>query len=110
MEDYSFLQGPTIPEVLFVLVSLLIASWVYLSWRATAHSTNVAHAKPPVRTRRMFWPLIPPTTPNFSASSLPRALWRKYKSPVGDWLAPILAWLVVVWITLAIVGFLLGEN
>ena len=110
MEDYSFLRGLSIPEVLFVLLSVLIASCVYLSWRATAHGTNVAHAKPPVHTRKMFWPLILPTTPNFSASSLPRALWRKYKSPVGDWLAPILVWLVVAWMTLAIVAVLLGEN
>ena len=110
MEDYSFLQVQSIPEVLFVLLSVLIASYVYLSWRVTAHGTNVAHAKPPVHTRKMFWPLIPPTTPNFSASSLPRALWRKYKSPVGDWLAPILVWLVVVWMSLAVVAVLLGES
>ena len=110
MEDYSFLPGQTILEVLFVLLSVLIASYVYLSWRATAHGTNMFRAKPPVHARKMFWPLIPPTTPNFSASSVPRALWRKYKSPIGDWLAPLLAWLVVVWIILAIVGFLLGEN
>ena len=110
MEDYSFFPGQTILEVLFVLLSLLIASYVYVSWRAAAHGTDVAHAKSPVHTRKMFWPLTPPTTPNFWASSLPRALWKKYKAPVGDWLAPILAWLVVVWIALAIVGFLLGEN
>lgn len=110
MEDYSFLQGPSIPEVLFILLSLLIASCVYLSWRTSAHGTNVAHAKPPVQRRKVFWQFTPRTTPNFSASLRARELWRKYKSPVGDWLAPILAWLVVVWITLAIAGFLLGES
>ena len=110
MEDYSFSQGPSILEVLFVLFSVLIASYVYFSWRATAHGTNVAHAKPPGHTRKMFWQLTPRTTPNFSAGLRPRELWRKYKTPVGDWLAPILAWLVVVWITLAIAGFLLGER
>jgi hypothetical protein len=110
MEDYSFLQGQSIPEVLFVLLSVLIASYVYLSWRAAAHGTNVAHAKPPAHGRKMFWPLIPPTRSNFSASSRLRALWRKYKSPVSDWLAPVLVWLAVVWMTLAIVGFLLGES
>lgn len=110
MEDYSFSQGPSVLEVLFVLFSVLISSYVYLSWRAATHGTNVAHAKSSIRSKKMFWPLIPPTTPTFSASSLARALWRRYKSPVGDWLAPILAWLVVVWISLAIVGFLLGEN
>jgi len=110
MDDYSFLHGQTILEVLFVLLSVLIASSVYLSWRATTHGPNVAHTKPPVHSRKMFWQLIPPTAPNSSASSLPRALWRKYKSPVSDWLAPIVVWLVVVWMTLAIVAVLLGEN
>jgi hypothetical protein len=110
MEDYSIIQGQTILEILFALLSVLIASYVYLSWRARAYGTSVAGAKPAVTSKKMLCQVIPQGKQNSSALSLLRALWKKYKSPIGDWLAPILVWCAVVWTTLAIAGFLLSEN
>jgi hypothetical protein len=110
MEDYSIIQGQTILEVLFVLLSVFIASYVYFSCRARAHGTNVADVKPAVAHMKMLCQVIPQGKQNSSALSLLRALWKKYKSPIGDWLAPILVWCAVVGTTLAIAGFLLSEN
>jgi hypothetical protein len=110
MEDYSIIQGQTILEILFALLSVLIASYVYRSWRARAYGASVAGAKPAVASKKMLCQVILQGKQNSSASSGLGALWKKYESPVGDWLAPILVWCVVLSITLAVVGFLLGES
>jgi hypothetical protein len=37
-------------------------------------------------------------------------LWERHKSSIGDWLAPLIVWAVVIWTLLAVVIVMLGEG
>jgi hypothetical protein len=110
MEDYSIIHGQTLLEATFALLSALIISYVYVTWRACAHSTPSSALKPEISPPNMPGQLSADSRPNSSSPSPPRLWWKKHKSSIGDWVAPILAWTAVGWTTLALIGALLGEN
>ena len=110
MEDYSIMQGQTLLEVTFALLSVLIVSYVYISWRSNAHTKTAAESKPAVGCPSMRGQLSADARPSSSLPSPPLLWWEKDKPSIGDWVAPILAWAAVIWITLALISALLGES
>ena len=119
MQEYSIVQGQTVMELLFALLSVLIASYVFSSWRARAHRMDEPESEAAAEGRNMVLlvtaPLIAnprspsPTRPSTSPTS-DRRLWATHRASIGGWLAPILVWSVVGWSALAVVIILLGEN
>jgi hypothetical protein len=110
MEDYSIIRGQTTLEVMFVLLSIIIFSYVYMSWKACVHRTSAAESKLGTGRPNMPGQMSPNVSPGSSSASPPRLWWEKHKSSIGDWVAPILAWAAVIWITLALISALLGES
>jgi hypothetical protein len=110
MGDYTNLQGQTLLEILFALCLTLVTSSVYLSCRAHARRTGAAPAKPVVASPGVLLQMSLAARENSSSPSRVRALWEKHKSSIGDWLAPLIVWSVVIWTLLAVVGMLLGES
>jgi hypothetical protein len=110
MGDYTNLQGQTLLEVLFALCLMLVTAYVYLSCRAHARRTGAAPAKTVVASPGVLRQMSLAARENCSSPSPGRALWEKYKSSIGDWLAPLIVWSVVIWTLLAVVGMLLGES
>jgi len=53
-------------------------------------------------------PLLTPAMQR--ALSVPRPSTKGRSSAVGDWLAPLIVWFLMITISLAIAGFLLGER
>ena len=110
MEDYSVLQGPTVLEVLFALFSVLIASLAYLSWKRSIRRMNTAGPKPPGASPSGLPQGDMDSHQIFCTPALTPVPAKKEKSAVGDWLAPIVVWAAVLWITLAVVSLMLGES
>jgi asparagine N-glycosylation enzyme membrane subunit Stt3 len=110
MEDYTNLQGQTGLEVLFALLLTLVTAYVYLSCRSHARRSEAAPAKPVVASPGILRNISVAERENAALPSRGRALWRKHKSSISDWLAPLIVWSVVMWTLLAVVGMLLGES
>ena len=110
MEDYTNLRGQTVLEVLSALLLTLVTAHVYLSCRPHARRAEAAPAKP-VAARLSILRNIR-LADRASGASLSRggALWQKHKSSIGDWLAPLIVWSVVIWSLLAVVCIVLGES
>jgi hypothetical protein len=104
MEDYSIIQGQSVLEVMFALLLTLVTSYVYISCRVYAQRTDAAHLAR-LKALRQF-----STDANQQSSSPKRALSEKSGFSLGDWLAPIIVWSAVIWITLAVVSILLGDG
>lgn len=104
MGDYSIIQGQSVLEVLFALLLTLVTSYVYISCKVYAQRTDAAHLAR-LRALRQF-----STNDNQRSSLAGRALPENTGSSIRDWLAPIIVWSVVIWVTLAVVSILLGEN
>ena len=119
MQEYSIVQGQSVMELLFALLSVLIASYVFSSWRARAQPMDEPESKPAAEGGNMLLPTTAPlnanprspspTRPNTSPTS-DRRWWATHRASIGDWLAPILVWSVVGWSALAVIIILLGEN
>ena len=108
MEDYTIIQGQTMLEVLCALLLTLVTSYVYLSCKTHAGRANAANAKPEVVRRRV---LRDPRLPAVQSPSSPASvLWKKHKSSIADWVAPVIVWGAVSWTMLAVVIILLGDN
>lgn len=106
MQEYSMVQGQTVMELLVALLSFFVGSYVFWSWRARIHSMALP-------------PQTAPLDANLRSSSYTRlnaspassqSLSKAQRSSIGDWLAPILVWLLVGWIVLAVAAILLGES
>ena len=118
MQEYSIVQWQEVMELLCALFSVLIASYVFSSWRARAHPDQ-PESKSAADGRNMLllvtaplnaaphYPL--PTRPNTSPTS-DRRWWATHRASIGDWLAPILVGSVVGWSASAVIIILLGEN
>jgi len=110
MQDPTTIQGQTVLEVLSALLLTLIIVYAYLCCRPSTRRTQAVQAKPAVAGRsRLCWTALAERQKSFSPSAT-RAVWAKHKSPVADWLAPLIAWFVVIWTVLAVVGFMLGDG
>lgn len=106
-------------ELLLALLSVVIASYVFWSWRVRAHPMDEPQSKAAAEDRDMLSPATAllnanprspsPTLPNTSPAS-DRRWWATHRASIGDWLAPILVWSVVGSSALAVVIILLGEN
>jgi hypothetical protein len=110
MEDYTNLQGQTVLEVLSALLLTLVTAYVYLACRSHAHLTQAAPAKPGAASPRILRNVSLAGREHFAPRSRGRALWQKHKSSIGDWLAPLIVWSVVIWTLLAVVCILLGDG
>jgi hypothetical protein len=110
MDDYTNLQGQTVLEVLFALLLTLVTVSAYLACRSHARRTEAAPAKPGVASPGILRNMILAERANAASTSRGRALWQKHKSSIGDWLAPLIVWSVVIWTLLAVVSILLGES
>jgi hypothetical protein len=110
MEESSTIQGQTVLEVLSILLLTLITVCACLSCRAFARRNKAACAKPADLRQPMLHSASFAEVGNFSPPSLARMLWEKHKSSIGDWMAPLIVWAVVIWTLLAVVIVLLGEG
>ena len=110
MEESTTIQGQTVLEVLSALLLTLITVYAYLCCRPSTHRTKAVQSKPAVAGQSMpcLTSLVEHQEP--SSPSATRAVWEKHKSSIADWLAPLIAWFVVIWTVLAVVGILLGEG
>lgn len=119
MQDYSMVQGQTVMELLVALLSFFIGSYAFWSWRARVRSM----AEPEVMLTADNSNMLPPETAPLNANLRSPSSTRRNASPasgqsrskahrssIGDWLAPILVWLVVGWSVLAVAAILLGEK
>ena len=104
MEHYSIIQGQSVLEVMFAILLTLVTSYVYISCKVYAQRADAAHVAR-LRALRQF------SIHDNQQSSVPgRALPENTGSSVSDWLAPTIVWSAVIWITLALVSALLGDN
>lgn len=104
MEEYPSIQGPTIRQVLLVLL-LTLTPYVCISCRANASRMDAADAKLAAAK------LKTPPEVKHSCSPFPQPVpGEKFKGWMGDWVAPIVVWSAVVWMMLSIVVILLGES
>jgi hypothetical protein len=110
MEEFSTIQGQALLEVLSALLLTLITLWVCLSCRALARRTKPVHAKPADVGQRILHSARLADCQNFLPPAPTQALWKKHKSSMGDWLAPVIAWAVVIWTLLAVVAMMLGDG
>jgi hypothetical protein len=119
MQEYSIVQGQTVIEVLFALLSALIASYALCSWRVRAHrasapesksAIDLPHVLPPDHTKQSPNPRAGEPCQRNSRSTSIRFWWNSHKSPIRDWFVPILVCSVVVWSILAVAIILLGES
>jgi hypothetical protein len=110
MEESSTIQGQTLLEALSALLLTLITVYAYLSCRAFAHRTRVVQAKPAVAGQDMLARRALAERQNSFPPSPARVLWEQHKSSIGDWLAPLIVWAVVIWTLLAVVAMMLGEG
>ena len=90
MEDYTIIQGQTMLEVLCALLLTLVTSYVYLSCKTHAGRTHAANAKSGVASRSVFRRMRLPAVQ--SPSSTGSVLWKKHKSSIADWVAPVVVW------------------
>ena len=113
MQEYSIVQGQAVMELLFALLSVLIASYVFSSWSARAHPMDEPESEPAAKGRNMLLLVTAPLNANPRPNTSPtsdRRWWATHRASIGDWLAPILVWSVVGWSALAVIIILLGEN
>jgi hypothetical protein len=110
MEDYSIVPWQTMLEFMFAFVLVAISSYAYMGWVTGPHRLNPADQKlvfarlRTVRHMGMSTRVSPSVLPPRSQGATSKSWF------VGEWLAPLIAWLVVTGTGLAIVSFLLGEN
>jgi len=110
MEEYSTILGQPLLEVLSALLLTLVTYYVYLSCRPSARRTRALPAKPSVAGQGMLGSTSLADRKNSSPTSPVRVLWPKHKSSIGDWVAPLVVWSVVIWTMLAVVAMMLGEG
>ncbi len=108
MEDFTIIQGQAMLEVLCALLLTLVTSYVYLRCKTHAGRANAANAKPEVGSRSVLRRTRLPAAQ--SPSSPASVLWKKHKSSIADWVAPVVVWGAVSWTMLAVVIILLGDN
>ena len=115
MQEYSIVQAQTVLEALFALLSILIASYAFCSWKARSHSTGGAELNPRRELNNMLPAVRAQSHLNPASSSVTRPnaspVSRRYRvrSAISDWLVPILVSSVVVWTLLAVTIIFLGE-
>ena len=110
MEEFATIQGLTPLEALSALFLTLITLWVFLSCRTFDHRAKAVYAKPVDASQRRFHSVTLRDCQNCLPPARPQALWKKHKSSIGNWLAPVIVWAVVIWTLLAIVVMMLGEG
>jgi hypothetical protein len=109
MEEDSIIQGQTILEVLFALFLTLVTTYAYISCRAYGCRMDAADAKL-AAARLKTLPVSRSAERHFCSPSPHPIPLEKFKSWMGDWLAPIVVWSAVIWTMLSIVMILLGES
>jgi len=107
MEDYTIIQGQTMLVILFAFLLTAISFYLWTSWKAQTGSVKAPHPKP------VFFGLqrVHPTEMALKRGFLriqSRVL-RVVPKNIGEWVAPLVACLVVLMVSSAIVVALLGD-
>jgi len=110
MEEYTIIQGQTMLVLLFAFLVTIISSYLLTSWMIRMKHLDAAERKPvsrPLARLRQMRRVL-------KLDSLRLPFWGRWETlkPFlsGEWLAPLIAWLAVLLIGLAIAGLLLGEE
>jgi hypothetical protein len=110
MQGYPIFQGQTVLEFVFAFLLIAISSYMYISWEARVHRVKTLDSKPlSVRLRTVWQTRIRMRDDSSSSVSRLTLLAKGKASPIAEWLAPIIVWLLVMWTGLVLVSLLL-EN
>jgi hypothetical protein len=95
---------------LFAFLLTAVSSYLWTSWMIRTQRINGSEPKPIATVFTRFrWIRA------FVKCNFPRSLFqRRWETPksclLGEWLAPVIAWLAVMLVVMAVVGLLLGEE
>ena len=110
MEDYTIIQGQTMLVILFAFLLTAVSSYVRTSWKIRAQHINDSEPKPIATVITRLGRIRGYLRLDFHRLPF-RRQWATPKSSLsGDWLAPVIAWLAVMLVSMAVVGLLLGEE
>ena len=110
MKDYTVIQGQTMLVFLFAFLAIIVSSYLWTSWLMRTEQIEAADRKPVLKPLARLRQL----RRHLKLDSHRFRFWRRWATPnssqVGEWLAPLVAWLAVLLISTALVGLLLGEE
>jgi hypothetical protein len=109
MEDYAITQGQRMLVFLFAFLLTAVSSYPWTSWMIWTQRINGSEPKPIATVFTRLGRIRAFVKCNFPRSLFQRR-WETPKSSLGEWLAPVIAWLAVMLVSVAVVGLLLGEE
>ena len=109
MKDYTVIQGQTMLVFLVAFLVIIVSSYLWTSWLIRAEQIEAAERKPVLKPLARLRQIKRDLKLSFHRLSFRRRLARSCCLS-GEWLAPLIAWLAVMLISMAIVGLLLGEE
>ena len=110
MEDYTIIQEQTMLFFLVAFFLTAVSSYLWTSWMIRTQHINTSEPKPiaPVFTRlRQMRAFV---KSDFRRSLSQRSMATPKSALLGEWLAPLIAWLAVMLVSMAVVGLLLGKE
>lgn len=110
MEEYTIIQGQTMLVLLFAFLLTIISSYLLTSWMIRAEHIEAAERKPVLKRLARLRQIRSDLTLDFHRVPLWRRCAKAKSLLSGEWLAPLIAWLAVLLIGMAVVGLLLGEE
>lgn len=98
--------------VLLAVVSTAFILWAMKRSRAVACRPLILAGMGDVLQKAIFSSNERPSPPfnQRSGQVTPRGIRRSRLSVAGDWLVPVIVWFLVIMMTMAIIGFLLGDR
>lgn len=109
MEDHTIIQAQTLLVLLFAFLLTIVSSYLLTSWMRRGERLEAAEPKPVFRPLARLRQITMYLKLNFH-----RAFQQQWATPkssfLRDWLAPVIAWLAVLLMSIALVGLLLGEE
>ena len=110
MEDYTVIQGQTMLVVWFAFLVTIVSSYLWTSWVIQTKHIEAAKPKLVLRPLARLRQIKRDLKLNFRRLLFRRRWATPNSSQLGEWLAPLVAWLAVLLISTALVGLLLGEE
>ena len=96
--------------LLFAFLLAIVSSYLWTSWMIRIQHINDSEPKPIVTVFTRLRRIRAVVKCNFPRSLFQRRWETPKSSLLGEWLAPVVAWLAVMLVSMAVVGLLLGEE
>jgi len=110
MQDYAIIQEKTMLVFLFAFLLTAVSSYLRTSWKIRTQPINASEPKPLATVFTRLGRIRAFVKCNFPRSLFQRRWDTPKSSLLGEWLAPVIAWLAVMLVSIAVVGLLLGEG